>query len=213
MYIAAGREKIEEVRNTTFPLSPRRQRRSGLAEDAQAAKDLEDQLTRFEKKIHDLELTRTVAMQTAPQIRMIQNNDTVMVEKIQSTIVNTIPLWKNQMVLALGLENSGRAAQAESEVTDMTNQLLLKNAEKLKQTTDRDREGFRAGHRRSRDAEGDERVADPDAGRGDPDSDGGKGETSSGREGPRRSGDAAQEEASRDAPRAAGREREGGGRS
>ena len=108
---------------------------SGLAEDAQAAKDLEDQLLRFEKKIHDLELTRTVALQTAPQIRMIQNNDTIMVEKIQSTIVNTIPLWKNQMVLALGLNDSLQAAKAENEVTNMTNQLLQQNAEKLKQTT------------------------------------------------------------------------------
>lgn len=135
MYIAAGRVKIEEARNTTLPALAQKAKESGLTEDAEAARDFENQIVRFEKKIHDLELTRTVAMQTAPQIRMIQNNDSVMVEKIQSTVVNTIPLWKNQMVLALGLENSGRAAQAESEVTDMTNQLLLKNAEKLKSTT------------------------------------------------------------------------------
>ena len=135
MYIAAGRVKIEEARNTTLPALTQKAKESGLTEDAEAARDFENQIVRFEKKIHDLELTRTVAMQTAPQIRMIQNNDSVMVEKIQSTVVNTIPLWKNQMVLALGLENSGRAAQAESEVTDMTNQLLLKNAEKLKSTT------------------------------------------------------------------------------
>ena len=135
MYIAAGRVKIEAARNTTLPALAQKAKESGLTEDAEAARDFENQIVRFEKKIHDLELTRTVAMQTAPQIRMIQNNDSVMVEKIQSTVVNTIPLWKNQMVLALGLENSGRAAQAESEVTDMTNQLLLKNAEKLKSTT------------------------------------------------------------------------------
>ncbi len=135
MYIAAGKKKIADVRSKDLPAAVAKAQQSGLAEDAQAAKDLEDQLTRFEKKIHDLELTRTIALQTAPQIRMIQNNDTIMVEKIQSTIVNTIPLWKNQMVLALGLNDSLQAARAENEVTNMTNQLLLQNAQKLKQTT------------------------------------------------------------------------------
>ena len=135
MYIAAGKKKIEDVRNGELAQAKQKALESGLAEDAQAAKDLEDQLTRFEKKIYDLELTRAVALQTAPQIRMIQNNDTIMVEKIQSTIVNTIPLWKNQMVLALGLNDSLQAAKAENEVTNMTNQLLLNNAQKLKQTT------------------------------------------------------------------------------
>ncbi|MBP3914258.1 MAG: toxic anion resistance protein [Lachnospiraceae bacterium] len=135
MYIAAGKEKIEYVKTHDIPAAKAKAEASGLAEDAQAAKDLEDQLNRFEKKIHDLELTRMVALQTAPQIRMIQNNDTIMVEKIQSTIVNTIPLWKNQMVLALGLNDSLLAAKAENEVTNMTNQLLKQNAEKLKQTT------------------------------------------------------------------------------
>ena len=135
MYIAAGKKKIADVREKDLAAAKLKAEQSGLAEDAQAAKDLEDQLTRFEKKIYDLELTRAVALQTAPQIRMIQNNDTIMVEKIQSTIVNTIPLWKNQMVLALGLNDSLQAAKAENEVTNMTNQLLMQNAAKLKQTT------------------------------------------------------------------------------
>ena len=135
MYIAAGKKKIADVKANDLPAAKQKAVESGLAEDAQAAKDLEDQLTRFEKKIYDLELTRAVALQTAPQIRMIQNNDTIMVEKIQSTIVNTIPLWKNQMVLALGLNDSLQAAKAENEVTNMTNQLLNSNAQKLKQTT------------------------------------------------------------------------------
>ena len=110
-------------------------RLSGLPEDAQAAKDLDSMCNRFEKKIHDLELTRMISIQTAPQIRLVQNNDTQMVEKIQSTIVNTIPLWKSQMVLALGVEHSAQAAAAQREVTDMTNELLRKNAEKLKMAT------------------------------------------------------------------------------
>ena len=135
MYIAAGKQKISDVKLNDLPAAKAKAQASGLAEDAQAAKDLEDQLTRFEKKIYDLELTRAVALQTAPQIRMIQNNDTMMVEKIQSTIVNTIPLWKNQMVLALGLNDSLVAAHAENEVNNMTNQLLRQNAAKLKQTT------------------------------------------------------------------------------
>ena len=105
------------------------------SEDAQEAKDLEALCTRFEKKIHDLELTRMISIQTAPQIRLVQNNDTIMVEKIQSTIVNTIPLWKSQMVLAMGVEHSTQAAQAQREVTDLTNELLKKNAERLKVAT------------------------------------------------------------------------------
>ena len=109
--------------------------RSGLAEDAQSARDLESMCLRFEKKIHDLELTRMVSIQTAPQIRLVQNNDTIMAEKIQSTIVNTIPLWKSQMVLALGVAHSRQAAEAQREVTDMTNELLRKNAETLKMAT------------------------------------------------------------------------------
>lgn len=109
--------------------------RSGLPEDAQDAKDLEALCSRFEKKIHDLELTRMISIQTAPQIRLVQNNDTIMVEKIQSTLVNTIPLWKSQMVLALGVEHSAQAAQAQREVTDLTNELLKKNAQRLKVAT------------------------------------------------------------------------------
>ncbi|MDO4614535.1 MAG: toxic anion resistance protein [Lachnospiraceae bacterium] len=132
MYIEAGKQKKAEVEATELPALKTRAQQSGLAEDAQKVKDLEDQLNRFEKKIHDLELTRMIAIQTAPQIRMVQNNDTVMIEKIQSTIVNTIPLWKNQMVLALGIENATLAAKAESEVTDMTNKLLQENADRLK---------------------------------------------------------------------------------
>ena len=108
---------------------------SGLAEDAQAARDLEAMCGRFEKKVHDLELTRMISIQTAPQIRLVQNNDTVMVEKIQSTIVNTIPLWKSQMVLALGVAHSAQAAAAQRKVTDMTNELLKKNADTLKMAT------------------------------------------------------------------------------
>lgn len=135
MYIEAGKEKIRLVSEEDLPALKAKAQESGLQVDAQKAKDLEDQLTRFEKKVHDLELTRMIAIQTAPQIRMIQNNDTIMAEKIQSTIVNTIPLWKNQMIIALGLNDSMAAANAEAQVTDMTNTLLTKNAEKLKQTT------------------------------------------------------------------------------
>ena len=135
MYILAGKKKLREVRENELPVLQKKAEMSGLPEDAQAAKDLAEQCDRFEKKLHDLELTRTVALQTAPQIRMIQNNDTIMVEKIQSTIVNTIPLWKNQMVIAIGIEHSTQAARAEREVNDMTNALLRKNAEKLKMAT------------------------------------------------------------------------------
>ena len=135
MYILAGKQKLNEVRTTKLAEMIRRAQTMGAAEDAQAARDLESMCSRFEKKIHDLELTRQISIQTAPQIRLVQSNDTTMVEKIQSTIVNTIPLWKSQMVLALGVEHSAQAAQAQREVTDMTNELLKKNAEKLKMAT------------------------------------------------------------------------------
>lgn len=135
MYILAGKKKLEDVRNGELQSLIQKAQVSGLPEDAQAARDLDAMCTRFEKKIHDLELTRTISMQTAPQIRLVQNNDTMMVEKIQSTIVNTIPLWKSQMVIALGVEHSTQAAEAQREVTDMTNILLKKNAEKLKLAT------------------------------------------------------------------------------
>lgn len=135
MYIMAGKKKLELVRSTDLQQKKNKAQLSGLAEDAQAAKDLEDLCIRFEKKLYDLELTRMVSIQTAPQIRMIQNNDSVMAEKIQSTIVNTIPLWKNQMVIALGIHHSTEAAKAQRQVTDMTNELLKKNAENLKMAT------------------------------------------------------------------------------
>ena len=135
MYILAGKKKLQEVRSTRLAELTDRAQASGLPEDAQAAKDLDSMCERFEKKIHDLELTRMISIQTAPQIRLVQNNDTLMVEKIQSTIVNTIPLWKSQMVLALGVEHSTQAAEAQRKVTDMTNELLRKNAEKLKMAT------------------------------------------------------------------------------
>ncbi|MGN1015429.1 MAG: toxic anion resistance protein [Faecousia sp.] len=131
MYILAGKQKLQEVRAGKLRELENQAKASGLAEDAQAAKDLADKCARFEKKIHDLELTRAISIQTAPQIRMIQNNDNVMVEKIQTTLVNTIPLWKNQMVLALGIAHSTEAAQAQRQVTDITNALLKQNAEKL----------------------------------------------------------------------------------
>jgi uncharacterized protein YaaN involved in tellurite resistance len=135
MYILAGKKAIDNLKNGELAELRAKAERSGLSEDAQAVRDLEDQINRFEKKIHDLELTRTIAIQTAPQIRLIQSADTMMVEKIQSTIVNTIPLWKNQMVLALGIEDSTKAAKAEAAVTEMTNKLLNSNAEKLKVAT------------------------------------------------------------------------------
>ena len=131
MYILAGQEKLREVRGGKLKELEAKAMVTGLAEDAQAARDLSDKCDRFEKKIHDLELTRAISIQTAPQIRMIQNNDTVMVEKIQTTLVNTIPLWKNQMVLALGIAHSTEAAAAQRQVTDITNALLKQNAEKL----------------------------------------------------------------------------------
>lgn len=135
MYIIAGKKKLEQVRAEDLPKLVEKAQKSGLPEDAQAAKDLEDQCTRFEKKLYDLELTRNISVQMSPQIRLIQSNDTMMAEKIQTSIVNTIPLWKSQMVLALGVEHSSQAAAAQRQVTDMTNELLRKNAEKLKMAT------------------------------------------------------------------------------
>ena len=135
MYILAGKKRLEEVRATELTQLIEKANRSNLPEDAQAAKDLESLCERFEKKIHDLELTRMIAIQTAPQIRLVQSSDSLMIEKIQSTVVNTIPLWKSQMVIALGVEHANQAAKAQREVTDMTNELLRKNAESLKMAT------------------------------------------------------------------------------
>jgi len=133
MYILAGKLKIEQLRNEELPKYVAKAKESGLPEDAQAANDFSNMIGRFEKKIHDLELTRTISVQMAPQIRMIQNNDSLMAEKIRSSIMNTIPLWKSQMVLALSLYHSDQAMKAQREVTDVTNQLLMKNAEALHQ--------------------------------------------------------------------------------
>lgn len=135
MYILAGKKKLEEVKNKDIPALLAKADRTGLPEDVQAANDLSSLYNRFEKKIHDLELTRMVSLQMAPQIRLVQGNDTVMAEKIQSTLVNTIPLWKSQMVLAIGINHSEQAAKAQRDVTDMTNQLLRKNADVLKTAT------------------------------------------------------------------------------
>ena len=135
MYILAGKQKLADVRTGALQQAMEKARTSGLPEDAQAARDLSDQCERFEKKLYDLELTRNISLQMGPQIRLLQNNNSMMAEKIQSTIVNTIPLWKNQMVLALGLAHSQQAMQAERAVTDMTNELLKKNADALKMGT------------------------------------------------------------------------------
>ena len=135
MYILAGKKKLAEVRAGELQQAMDKAKRSGLPEDAQAARDLADQCERFEKKLYDLELTRNISLQMGPQIRLLQNNNSMMAEKIQSTIVNTIPLWKNQMVLALGLAHSQQAMEAERAVTNMTNDLLKKNAEALKMGT------------------------------------------------------------------------------
>ena len=135
MYILAGKKKLEEIRSTELPQLMQKAQMTNLPEDAQAAKDLDSMCQRFEKKIHDLELTRMISIQTAPQIRLVQGNDTLMAEKIQSTLVNTIPLWKSQMVLALGVAHSTQAARAQRQVTDMTNALLQKNVETLKMAT------------------------------------------------------------------------------
>ena len=135
MYILAGRKKLESVRKNELPALIEKAKKSNLPEDAQAANDLEQACVRFEKKLYDLELTRQVSIQMGPQIRLVQNNDTLMTEKIQSTLVNTIPLWKNQIVLSLGIQHSKEAMEAEREVTNMTNDLLKKNAETLHQAT------------------------------------------------------------------------------
>lgn len=135
MYILAGKKKLQEIREGELKELTLKAQMSNLPEDAQAAKDLDSMCQRFEKKIHDLELTRMISIQTAPQIRLVQGNDTLMAEKIQSTLVNTIPLWKSQMVLALGVAHASQAAKAQREVTDMTNALLRKNAETLKMAT------------------------------------------------------------------------------
>jgi len=135
MYILAGREKLEQVISTDLPAAQEKARQSGLQSDAQAANDLADKCNRFDKKLHDLELTRNICLQMGPQIRLVQSNNSIMLEKIHSSIVNTIPLWKNQMVLALGVANSARAIQAQRAVTDMTNELLKKNADTIKQGT------------------------------------------------------------------------------
>ena len=135
MYIAAGEMRLEEIRNTDLAELRKKAEATGDTMDAQNAKDLADQCDRFEKKLHDLKLTRQVALQMAPQIRMLQNNNALLVERIQSTLVNTLPLWKNQMVLAIGLQHSQQAMKAQKAVTDATNELLRKNAETLKQGT------------------------------------------------------------------------------
>lgn len=135
MYILAGKRKLEKTRNGELAELIKKAEASGKAEDAQAANDLASLCDRFEKKLHDLELTRVISVQMAPQIRLVQNNDTMMAEKIQTTLTSTLPLWKSQMVLALGLEHSNQAMQAQREVTNMTNELLRKNAETLKMGT------------------------------------------------------------------------------
>lgn len=134
MYVIAGRQKLKQIRTGELADRLLKAKTSNLPEDVQAAKDLESKCSRFEKKLHDLELTRTISIQTAPQIRLVQGNNTMMVEKIQSTLVNTVPLWKSQMVLALGAAHSAQAIKAQREVTDMTNELLKKNADALKMT-------------------------------------------------------------------------------
>lgn len=135
MYILAGQKKLEEVKSKDLVALKEKAAQSGLPEDGQAVNDLENAINRFEKKLHDLELTRVIAIQMAPQIRLVQNNDTLMVEKIQSTLVNTIPLWKSQMVIAMGVSHSKEAIKAQNEVTEMTNKMLKQNAEMLKSAT------------------------------------------------------------------------------
>ena len=135
MYIAAGKQRLKQVRETDVAQAFAKAQASGLPEDAQAAKDLSEKCDRFEKKLYDLELTRNISIQMAPQIRLLQNNDSLMAEKIQSSLVNTIPLWKSQMVLALGLANAESAMRAQRAVTDVTNELLRKNAERLRTGT------------------------------------------------------------------------------
>lgn len=135
MYILAGYKKLDQAKNVDLPAALAKAKETGDPEDAQKANDLSNAINRFEKKIHDLELTRMVAIQTGPQIRLVQNNDTLMVEKIQSTLVNTIPLWKSQMLIALGINHSKEAVKAQNEVTEMTNKMLKENAENLKMAT------------------------------------------------------------------------------
>lgn len=135
MYILAGYQKLDEVKNNDLKQAVEKAKQTGDPEDAQKANDLSNAVNRFEKKLHDLELTRIVSIQTGPQIRLVQNNDTLMVEKIQSTLVNTIPLWKSQMLIALGISHSKEAAKAQNEVTEMTNRMLKENAENLKMAT------------------------------------------------------------------------------
>ena len=135
MYIIAGKQKLEECMNVVLPGLQKKAAESGLPEDAQAANDYANMINRFEKKLYDLELTRMISIQMAPQIRLIQNNDSLMIEKIQTSIVNTIPLWKSQMILALGMHNAQQAMEAQRQVTNLTNELLIKNAEKLKMGT------------------------------------------------------------------------------
>lgn len=135
MYILAGYEKLDEIKANEMPALLKKAQETGDPEDAQKANDLSNAINRFEKKLHDLELTRMVSIQMGPQIRLVQNNDTLMVEKIQSTLVNTIPLWKSQMLIALGISHSKEAAKAQNEVTEMTNRMLKENAENLKQAT------------------------------------------------------------------------------
>ena len=135
MYILAGYKKLDEIKKNDLPAALKKAEESGLPEDAQAANDLSEAITRFEKKLHDLELTRMVSIQMAPQIRLVQNNDTLMTEKIQSTLVNTIPLWKSQMLIALGIAHSKEAVKAQNEVSEMTNKMLKENAENLKMAT------------------------------------------------------------------------------
>ena len=135
MYILSGKQKLKELEEVTIPALREQAAKTGQPEDAQKVNDMVEQANRFDKKIHDLELTRTISLQMAPQIRLVQNNDVMMSDKIQSTIVNTIPLWKSQMVIALGLAHSEQAAKAQKEVTDLTNAMLKKNADKLKTAT------------------------------------------------------------------------------
>lgn len=135
MYILAGKKKLAEVQNTELPALVEKAEETGRPEDAQAARDLEERIVRFERKLSDLELTRVIAMQTAPQIRMVQNNEIAMIEKIQTTLVNTIPLWKNQMILSLGIANAADAVKAQNAVNKTTNELLRKNADMLQSST------------------------------------------------------------------------------
>lgn len=135
MYILAGYKALDKIKEVDLPAALKKAEESGLPEDAQVANDLANSINRFEKKLHDLELTRVVAIQMAPQIRLIQNNDTLMVEKIQSTLVNTIPVWKSQMLIALGISHSQEAIKAENEVTEMTNKMLKENAANIKSAT------------------------------------------------------------------------------